>query len=152
MRRRDGAGRWGGGMGGGAVFLYVRLHPVLRERGLMAPGGGGGGSKYMKGYHFHVKSISMGYLFHPKSIWMGKIWKVVYEWVQFSLKWEVYECVCFLISPSIWMGWGRGLQPQFMASYPPPPPPCDLWGRVPWNWENSTSLAQSGNLGRLKKT
>ena len=92
---------------------------------------GGGGSKYMKGYHFHVKSISMGYLFHvksismgylfhPKSIWMGKIWKIVYEWVLFSL-WDIYECVCFLISPSIWMGWGRGLHPQVTATYPPPP-------------------------------
>ena len=69
--------------------------------------------------------ISMGYLFRPKSIWMGKIWKIVYGWVQFSL-WEVYERVCFLILPSIWIGWGPGLQPHvrtkiYGMTTPPPP-------------------------------
>ena len=75
-------------------------------------------SQYMNGYHFYIKSISMGYLFHPKSIWMGKIWKIVYEWGQFSKKvyewgqfsiWEVYEWVMFFTWPGIWMGWGSGL-------------------------------------------
>ena len=72
-----------------------------------------------------------GVSFSPKSIWMGKIWKKVYEWVQFSLL-EVYEWVCFLTSP-IWMGWGRGTQAarpypksrQVTASYPPPFHPRD---------------------------
>ena len=31
-------------------------------------------SKYMNGYHFHIKNISMGYLFHQK----------IYEWVKFD--------------------------------------------------------------------
>ena len=74
-------------------------------------------SQYMNGYHFYIKSISMGYLFHPKSIWMGKIWKLVYEWGQFSKIvyewgqfsiWEVYEWVMFFTWPGIWMGWGSG--------------------------------------------
>ena len=52
--------------GWGAVFLYAHLHPVLREWGLMA---GGGGFQVYEWVSFSCqKSISMGYLFHPKSI------------------------------------------------------------------------------------
>ena len=93
-------------------------------------------SQYMNGYHFYYKSMSMGYLFHPKSIWMGKIWKIVYEWGQFSKKvyewgqfsiWEVYEWVMFFTCPGIWMGWGSGTP----AAHPYPKswqvtPPC-VW-------------------------
>ena len=95
-------------------------------------------SQYMNGYHFYIKSIIMGYLFHPKSIWMGKIWKIVYEWGQFSKMvyewrqfsiWEVYEWVMFFTWPGIWMGWGSGTP----AAHPypkswqvtPPPVPMD---------------------------
>ena len=90
-------------------------------------------SQYMNGYHFYIKSISMGYLFHPKSIWMGKIWKIVYEWGQFSKIvyewgqfsiWEVYEWVMFFTWPGIWMGWGSGTPaahpyPKSWVSDPP---------------------------------
>ena len=84
-------------------------------------------SQYMNGYHFYIKSISMGYLFHPKSIWMVKIWKIVYEWGQFSKIvyewgqfsiWEVYEWVMFFTWPGIWMGWGSGTP----AAHPYPKP------------------------------
>ena len=61
-------------------------------------------------------------------IWKGKIWKIVYviEWVQFSL-WEVYEWVCFLTSPSKWIGWGPGTPaarpyPKSWQVTPPPLP------------------------------
>ena len=103
VRQGNWEGRWGVGMGAG--FLYARLHPVLREWGLMARKGGGG-------------------------------------------LWEVYEWVCFLTSPSIWIGWGQGLQPHAHTQNhgKSPPPPCALWGRVPRNWENSTSLAQFGKV------
>ena len=93
----------------------------------------------MNGYHFYIKSISMGYLFHPKSIWMGKIWKIVYEWGQFSKIvyewgqfsiWEVYEWVMFFTWPGIWMGWGSGTPAAHpypkswqVTPHPPPPPP-----------------------------
>ena len=101
-------------------------------------------SQYMNGYHFYIKSISMGYLFHPKSIWMGKIWKIVYEWGQYSKIvyewgqfsiWEVYEWVMFFTWPSIWMGWGSGTP----AAHPYPkswhvnPPPAVGKCRMTWN-------------------
>ena len=52
---------------------------------------------------------------------MGKIWKIVYEWGQFSnivyewgqfSIWGKYEWVMFFTWPGIWMGWVRGLQPH----------------------------------------
>ena len=100
-------------------------------------------SQYMNGYHFYIKSISMGYLFHPKSIWMGKIWKIVYEWGQFSKIvyewgqfsiWEVYEWVMFFTWPGIWMGWGSGTP----AAHPYP----KSWQVTP-PWLNSISHSLS---------
>ena len=97
-------------------------------------------SRYMNGYNFFIKSISVGYLFHPKSIWMGKIWKIVYEWGQFSKIvyewgqfsiWEVYEWVMFFTWPGIWMGWGSGTPAAH--PYPKPwqvTPPCFI--HKPW--------------------
>ena len=100
------------GGGGGGNFHYKGIYRCAAGMGYTFQA-----SQYMNGYHFHIKSISMGYLFHPKSIWMGKIWKIVYEWGQFSKIvyewgqfsiWEVYEWVMFFTWPSIWMGWGSG--------------------------------------------
>ena len=103
-------------------------------------------SQYMNGYHFYIKSISMGYLFHPKSIWMGKIWKIVYEWGQFSKIvyewgrfsiWEVYEWVMFFTWPGIWMGWGSGTPAAhpYPKSWQVTPPPWAnlLYGCTPTN-------------------
>ena len=90
--------------GGGGVSSIIKVYTCRCAAGM---GYTCHVSKYMNWYHFHFKSISIGYLFHPKSIWMGKIWKIVYEKVQFSL-WEVYEWVFFLTSPRIWIGWGPG--------------------------------------------
>ena len=111
-------------------------------------------SQYMNGYHFYIKSISMGYLFHPKSIWMGKIWKIVYEWGQFSKIvyewgqfsiWEVYEWVMFFTWPGIRMGWGFGDSsrtsvPKIMASYPPPRGYSNVATRIRWkyNWHEKS--------------
>ena len=133
--------------GGGGNFHYKGIYRCAAGMGYTFQA-----SKYMNGYHFHIKSISMWYLFYPKSIWMGKFWKIVYEWGQFwkivyewgqfwkmvyewgqfSI-WEVYEWVLFFTWPSIWMGWGSGTP----AAHPypkswqvnPPPPPCSI-GRV----------------------
>ena len=100
------------GGGGGGNFHYKGIHRCAAGMGYTFQA-----SQYMNGYHFYIKSISMGYLFHPKGIWMGKIWKIVYEWGQFSkivyewgqfLIWEVYEWVMFFTGPGIWMGWGSG--------------------------------------------
>ena len=67
------------------LFPTLNLSPI-HYRGLLTGGGGGNfhykgiyrcaagmgyifqASKYMNGYHFHLKSISMGYLFRSKSI------------------------------------------------------------------------------------
>ena len=98
-------------------------------------------SQYMNGYHFYIKSISMGYLFHPKSIWIGKIWKIVYEWGQFSKKvyewgqfsiWEVYEWVMFFTWPGIWMGWGSGTPAAhpYPKSWQVTPPPVIKPGKI----------------------
>ena len=101
-----------GGGGGGVNFHYKGIYRCAAGMGYTFQA-----SQYMNGYHFYIKSISIGYLFQPKSIWMGKIWKIVYEWGQFSKIvyewgqfsiWEVYEWVMFFTWPSIWMGWGSG--------------------------------------------
>ena len=107
--------------GGGVNFHYKGIYRCAAGMGYIFQA-----SQYMNGYHFCIKSISMGYLFHPKSIWMG-IWKIVYEWGQFSKIvyewgqfsiWEVYEWVMFFTWPSIWMWWGSGTPaaPKIMAS------------------------------------
>ena len=46
-------------------------------------------SKYMNGYHFHFKSISLGYFFHLKRKEKFEK-KKVYESIQFRL-WELGE-------------------------------------------------------------
>ena len=101
-----------GGGGGGGNFHYKGIYRCAAGMGYTFQA-----SQYMNGYHFYIKSISMGYLFNPKSIWMGKIWKIVYEWGQFSKIvyewgqfsiWEVYAWVMFFTWSGIWMGWGSG--------------------------------------------
>ena len=76
-------------------------------------------SQYMNGYHFHIKSISMGYLFHPKSIWMGKIWKIVYEWGQFS-------------ENSIWMGSNTPKRQRICTAHDSSNFPDVYIGKIPW--------------------
>ena len=72
-------------------------------------GGGGGGNFHYKGiyrraarmgYTFHVSKYMNGYYFHFKRISMIFFTQEVYEWEQFLLL-EVNEWVCFLTSPSI---------------------------------------------------
>ena len=122
------------GGGGGGNFHYKGIYRCAAGMGYIFQV-----SQYMNGYHFYIKSISMGYLFHPKSIWMGKIWKIVYEWGQFSK--IVYEWGSIFDMESIWMGhvfhlaWymngvgfgdsSRTSVPKIMASYPPPPVPLE---------------------------
>ena len=66
--------------GGGLQFYIKGIYRCAAGRGILFRI-----HVHMNGYHFHIKNISMGYLFHPKSIWMGTIWKIVYEWVRFSI-------------------------------------------------------------------
>ena len=87
------------------------------------------------GIIFTSKVYQWGIFFHPKSIWMGKIWKIVYEWGQFSKIvyewgqfsiWKVYEWVMFFTWSGIWMGWGSGTPaahpyPKSWQVTPPPP-------------------------------
>ena len=121
--------------GGGINFHYKGIYRCAAGMGYTFQA-----SQYMNGYHFYIKSISMGYLFHPKSIWMGTIWKMVYEWGQFSKIvyewgqfsiWEVYEWVMFFTWPGLWMGWGSGTPaahpyPKSWQVNPPPPHPWVL--------------------------
>ena len=113
---------------GGGNFHYKGIYRCAAGIGYIFQA-----SQYMNGYHFYIKSISMGYLFHPKSIWMGKIWKIVYEWGQFSKIvyewgqfsiWEVYEWVMFSLGLVYEWGGVRGLQPhirtQNHGKWPPP--------------------------------
>ena len=117
------------GGGGGGNFHYKGIYGCAAGMGYTFQA-----SQYMNGYNFYIKSISMGYLFHPKSIWMGKIWKIVYEWGQFSKIvyewgqfsiWEVYEWVMFFTWPGIWMGWGSGTPAAhpYPKSWQVTPPP-----------------------------
>ena len=119
----------------GGNFHYKGIYRCAAEMGYTFQA-----SQYMIGYHFYIKSISMGYLFHPKSIWMGKIWKIVYEWGQFSKIvyewgqfsiWEVYEWVMFFTWPGIWMGWGSGTPAEhpYPKSWQVTPPPWSTWQR-----------------------
>ena len=92
------------------------------------------------GIIFTSKVYQWGIFFHPKSIWMGTIWKMVYEWGQFSKIvyewgqfsiWEVYEWVMFFTWPGLWMGWGSGTPaahpyPKSWQVNPPPPHPWVL--------------------------
>ena len=54
--------------GGGGVTILKRIYRRAAGMGYTFQA-----SKYMNGYHFQFKSISMGYLFHPKRICMVNI-------------------------------------------------------------------------------
>ena len=75
--------------GRGGVTSIIKVYTDVRLEGVYFSG-----LQVYEWVSFSHQEYMNGYLFHPKSIWMGNIWKIVYEWGQFSI-WEVYEWVMF---------------------------------------------------------